>query len=279
MTFVEKHRFEGGRTEREILKIAWEGEIFGAGQFESMAERYTERAPELTACATTEWLNAHLCEDFGHAAGVHVCIEQAERLGNEGETLAGLSRSFHAAARMTIVETLPADPLYERLSSCARTSELAQLGKDLLEHEDAPRTWMRSELDRESNGVKGVFAYLDRQGISREDAVMPRKRREERAGDRQRLVLATFASESNADRAAKAMKNWEMATEYMKVDAIGVLVKNEDGNVKQAGKKGTGIGVVLGLIAAIPTGGPSLPGGAIGGAVGGGIIGDSSTKA
>ena len=50
----------------------------------------------------------------------------------------------------------------------------------------------------------------------------------------------------------------------MKVDGIGVLVKDSDGKIKehklgkQAGKKGMGIGVALGVIAAIPTGGLSL---------------------
>jgi len=74
------------------------------------------------------------------------------------------------------------------------------------------------------------------------------------------------------------LKKWEKASEYMKVDAIGVLVKDKDGEVKQhklgkqAGKRGMGIGIALGLIAAIPTGGLSLVGGVLGGAAAGGII-------
>jgi hypothetical protein len=81
-------------------------------------------------------------------------------------------------------------------------------------------------------------------------------------------VLAFFDSEDAADQAAKALKDWEKATEYMKVDAIGVLVKDENGEVKEhklgkrAGKKGMGVGVALGVVAAIPTGGASLLGGA-----------------
>ena len=35
MTFVENHRFKGSHTEKEILKVAWEGELFGVGLFDS----------------------------------------------------------------------------------------------------------------------------------------------------------------------------------------------------------------------------------------------------
>jgi uncharacterized membrane protein len=66
---------------------------------------------------------------------------------------------------------------------------------------------------------------------------------------------------------------------HQHTDAIGVLVKDDDGKVKEhklgkrAGKRGMGIGVALGLIAAIPSGGLSLAGGVLGGAAGGGVIG------
>jgi hypothetical protein len=32
MTFVEKHRFGGQRSEQALLKMSWEGELFGAGR-------------------------------------------------------------------------------------------------------------------------------------------------------------------------------------------------------------------------------------------------------
>jgi uncharacterized membrane protein len=110
--------------------------------------------------------------------------------------------------------------------------------------------------------------------------VTPRKDREDYGGDTQKLVLAFFPSEDLADEAAMVLKNWEKASEHMKVDGVGVLVKDENGEVKEhklgkrAGKKGMGIGVALGVVAAIPTGGLSLLGGAAGGAVGGGVIGE-----
>jgi uncharacterized membrane protein len=78
---------------------------------------------------------------------------------------------------------------------------------------------------------------------------------------------------------SNALRNWEKATEYMKVDGIGELVKDDNGKVKEhklgkrAGKRGMGIGVALGLVAAIPSGGLSLAGGVLGGAAGGGVVG------
>nr|BFE74767.1 hypothetical protein GCM10020092_080680 [Actinoplanes digitatis] len=81
--------------------------------------------------------------------------------------------------------------------------------------------------------ARKVFAYLERCGISREDAVTPREDREDLGGDKQRLVLAFFDTEDAADQAASALRDWEKTTEYMKVDAVGVLVKDDDGKVKE----------------------------------------------
>jgi hypothetical protein len=77
LTFVEKHRFGGGRTEQALLKMSWEGEPFGVGLLEEPAENYPDHAKEFTACATMEWFNIHYCEPFGHDAAIHVTLEQA----------------------------------------------------------------------------------------------------------------------------------------------------------------------------------------------------------
>jgi uncharacterized membrane protein len=279
MTFIEKHRLGGGRTEHEWLKMSWEGEIFGVGMFEAMAEIQPEHADEATACATMEWFNIHRLEDFGHAAGAIVSLEDAEKLGREGAKLVR-KHSFERVAKLTIEETPEADKMYEHLGNDADTPELKAFAADLVEHENALRDWIKSELDGKSDHAEKVFAYLERNGITREDAVTPRKDREESGGDKQQLVLAFFDTEDAADQAADALKGWENATEYMKVDAIGVLVKDKDGKVKEhklgkrAGKRGMGVGVALGLVAAIPTGRLSLVGGVLGGAAGGGGIGE-----
>ena len=279
MTFVEKHRFGGGRGERAWLTTSWEGEIFGVGMFEAMADTQPEHADEATACATMEWFNIHRLEEFGHAAGVHVSLEKAEKLGCEGAKLVR-THSFEEVAKLTIEETPAADKMYEHLGKDAATPELRAFADDLVAHENALRDWIKSEVDGKSDGAEKVFAYLERHGITRQQAVTPRKVREESGGDKQQLVLAFFDTEDAADQAAKALKDWEKASEYMKVDAVGVLVKDNDGKVKEhklgkrAGKRGMGIGVALGVVAAIPTGGLSLVGGVLGGAGGGAAIGE-----
>ena len=250
------------------------------GLFEAMAEMFPEHADVLTACATMEWFNVHYCEDFGHHAGTHITLKQAETLGREGAEFARHARTFERAAKVTIKETPAADAMYKQLGKSARTPELKALADDLYEHENAMRDWFQSVLAGQPDGGEKVFAYLERHGITREEAVTPRKRREDAGGDTQQLVLAFFDSEDAADQAVKALRHWEKATEYMKLDAIGVLVKDKNGKIKEhklgrrAGKKGMGIGVALGVVAAIPTAGLSLVGGAVGGAAGGGVIGE-----
>jgi hypothetical protein len=98
MTFVEKHRLDVGRTDQDRLKVSWEGEIFGVGMMEAMAETYPEYADEHTACATMEWFNIHYIEDFAHEAGVHVSLKDAEKLGREGaELVAKPSNSWRSS--------------------------------------------------------------------------------------------------------------------------------------------------------------------------------------
>jgi rubrerythrin len=106
-------------SEHDLLKISWEGEIFGVGMFETMAEMYPERADESTAGATMEWFNIHQCEEFGHAAGVHVSLEEAEKLGRQGAELAS-KNSWEALAKMVIKETPEADKMYLQLAKRRR---------------------------------------------------------------------------------------------------------------------------------------------------------------
>ena len=73
--------------------------------------------------------------------------------------------------------------------------------------------WLKSELDVKSDGAEKIFAYLERNGITKEEAVIPRKDREDSGGNKQQLVLAFFDTEDAADQAAKALKDWEKATE------------------------------------------------------------------
>lgn len=239
---------------------------------------YPEHADKMTACATMEWFNVHYLEPFGHDAGIAVDLKRAEWLGREGRAYADKHRDFDGIAKLMVEETKEADALYRQLGKGGKTPELKTLAEDLVNHENAILHWLKSEADGKPDGGEKVFGYLERHGISREEAVTPRQRREDIGGDQQHLVLAFFDTEDAADHAAEALKKWEKATDYMKVDVIGVVAKDADGKVKEeklgkrAGKKGMGIGVALGIIAAIPTGGLSLIGSAAGGVVGGGVV-------
>ena len=88
---------------------------------------------------------------------------------------------------------------------------------------------------------------------------------------KKQLVLAFFANEAAADEAVNNIKQWDKASKDVKLGAIGVLVKDDKGKIKtqKLGKRKTGGGAVLGVLAAVLTGGVSL----LGGAVAGGILG------
>jgi hypothetical protein len=143
-----------------------------------MAEMYPEHADGFRACATMEWFNIHYIEPLGHEAGVHVSLEEAEKLGREGAAFPR-NASFKHVAELTIAETPAADQLYKHLGKHAHSPELKTLADDYYEHENALRDWLQSELDGKSDGAEKVFAYLERHGVSREEAVTPRKNRED----------------------------------------------------------------------------------------------------
>jgi uncharacterized membrane protein len=88
---------------------------------------------------------------------------------------------------------------------------------------------------------------------------------------KKQLVLGYFGSETAADEAVESLKQWDRASKDVKLGAIGVLVKDEKGKVKtqKVGKRNTGLGALLGVIAAVLSGGITL----LGGLVGGGVIG------
>ena len=94
------------------------------------------------------------------------------------------------------------------------------------------------------------------------------------------LVMAFFDNEAAADSAVAALKGWDKATESIKLGAIGILVKDENGKIKQqklgqrAAGKGVSVGVILGLVAAVLSGGVTLIGGLVGGSALGGVMGE-----
>jgi uncharacterized membrane protein len=97
--------------------------------------------------------------------------------------------------------------------------------------------------------------------------------------DNSQVVIAFFNSEDEADKAAKALQAWDDASEDIKLGSVGVLATDSYGGLKEhklgprSGKKGAGIGLVLGVLAAPFTAGLSLVGGAVGGGAVGGAVG------
>ncbi len=84
------------------------------------------------------------------------------------------------------------------------------------------------------------------------------------------VVLGTFADEAAADAAVVSLKEWDKASDEVKLSAIGVLVLDDAGQIKvhklgtRSIGKGAGIGLVLAIVAP-----PTL----LAGLVGGGVIG------
>jgi uncharacterized membrane protein len=93
------------------------------------------------------------------------------------------------------------------------------------------------------------------------------------------LVLAFFENEDAADGAAHALGEWAKEDRRLQLEAVGVLVKDEQGEIKthklgpRESKKGLGIGAVLGVVGALATGGLTLLEGVALGGAGGGIVG------
>ena len=90
-------------------------------------------------------------------------------------------------------------------------------------------------------------------------------------GEKQ-VVLAIFPDELAAEGAAQSLKDWDKLDDDVKLNAVGLLVLDEDGKIKtqklgrRSWGKGAGIGVVLAALAP-----PTLLAGALAGGVLGGL--------
>lgn len=87
----------------------------------------------------------------------------------------------------------------------------------------------------------------------------------------QQLVLAFFENQAAAESAVKQLEEWDKSVAGVKFDNIGILVKDDKGKVKaqMQGPRHTGVGIALGALAGVLTGGISL----IAGALLGGVFG------
>jgi uncharacterized membrane protein len=98
------------------------------------------------------------------------------------------------------------------------------------------------------------------------------------ANKNQHVIVAYFPNAAAAEQAANQLKDWDKATEAVKLGGIGILTW-ADGKVKtrRVGARATGTGAkwgtILGAATGILTGGVTLVGGAVAGAAGGAVAG------
>jgi uncharacterized membrane protein len=100
----------------------------------------------------------------------------------------------------------------------------------------------------------------------------------------ERAVTATFDSAAQAEQAAQELLQWDKDSDLMKLGAVGVLTTNARGELetKNLSARNTGkgamVGLGLGALAAVLSGGLTLIPTALGGAVGGGLVGSRSRQ-
>ena len=101
-------------------------------------------------------------------------------------------------------------------------------------------------------------------------------------------VIASFDGKAQAEQAVHDLMDWDKANEEIKLGAIGLLtreggtwgqgeIKTKNFSSRQTGK-GAKIGMGLGVLAAVFSGGLTLIPAAIGGAVAGGAVGSLSRQ-
>ena len=97
-------------------------------------------------------------------------------------------------------------------------------------------------------------------------------------------VIATFDSASQAEQAANDLLDWEQTNPDINLGTIGVITRDHKGEIKTRNfgerntSKGAKVGVGIGVLAAVLSGGLTLIPSAIGGAIVGGVAGSLSHK-
>jgi uncharacterized membrane protein len=100
----------------------------------------------------------------------------------------------------------------------------------------------------------------------------------------EQAVIATFENDAAAEQAAHDLREWDKANDDIKLGAIGLVSKNAKGEIQtknysaRSTGKGAKVGMGLGVLAAVFTGGVSLIPGVVGGAVAGGAAGSLHRK-
>jgi uncharacterized membrane protein len=155
------------------------------------------------------------------------------------------------------------------------------LGAVRLPQSDHPTASRSSPEWDEATAVAGESDSSGRGDVPLGPRSLDRRDTSQEGGDvakDSQLILAFFETEASADTAAASLRQWAKTNRNVQLDAVGVLVKDDKGEVKthklgphETGK-GAGIGMALGVVAAVASGGLTLfEGLAIGGLSGGGI--------
>jgi uncharacterized membrane protein len=104
------------------------------------------------------------------------------------------------------------------------------------------------------------------------------------SSDTEHAVIAVFDSPAQAEQAANDLMDWEKANPNLSLGPIGILTKNSRGDIKTKsyGARNTGkgakVGIGIGVLAAVLSGGLTLIPTAIGGAIVGAAAGSLSHK-
>jgi uncharacterized membrane protein len=99
------------------------------------------------------------------------------------------------------------------------------------------------------------------------------------ANKNRNLIIAYFPSVDEAKKAADNLRNWDKASDNIKLGGIGIITEDDDGKLKTqkvgARAAGTGAkwGTIVGAVAGIFSGGITLIGGAIVGLAAGSVAG------
>src|SRR3954451_3215334 len=95
------------------------------------------------------------------------------------------------------------------------------------------------------------------------------------------VVIAIFNGQDAAKQAIQGLQSWDDANEDIKLGAIGTIYKDGDKIKTHVGRKtgsGAKVGSILGVIAAVLSGGVTLIAGVAAGLIGGGAIGSFFKK-
>ena len=93
------------------------------------------------------------------------------------------------------------------------------------------------------------------------------------------VIIAYFDNRDQAATVADEIKDWDKANDAIKLGGIGILTSSKKGKIKTqkvsrvSGGRGAKVGLALGAVAGILSGGVTLVGGAVGGAVIGAVGG------